>query len=178
MACTRPAYASHAERPGVKRAQLGQGLIRLELDFWEAATTWKRPAYDSGSQDGAWRKRAQLDQGGYRHRLWKSYEDVKRQSYDVVTGQRVRKLRSGCLMSYAAGTEKRSERSMHSNCSVKKGEAHGAPRPLVETSLVGDHRESEARSFWSIPGLGKEPPGFLANETLESLIRVSVLPLR
>ena len=86
------------------------------------------------------------------------------------------KLRSGCLMSYAADVGNRSERSMHSNRSVKKDEAHDAPRPLVETSLVGDHRESEARSFWSIPGLGKEPPGFLANETMESLIRVSVLP--
>ena len=87
------------------------------------------------------------------------------------------KLRSGCLMSYAADVGNRSERSMHSNRSVKKDEAHDAPRPLVETSLVGDLRESEARSFWSIPGLGKEPPGFLANETLESLIRVSVLAL-
>ena len=33
-------------------------LFTLELDFWEAATTWKRPAYDSGSQDGAWEKGA------------------------------------------------------------------------------------------------------------------------
>ena len=39
------------------------GLFAWEYDFWEAATTWKRPAYDVWSQDGAMGKWAQLDQG-------------------------------------------------------------------------------------------------------------------
>ena len=63
--------------------------------FWGAAT-WKRPAYDVWSQDSAWGKRAQLDQGQYGLSTLGSCEDVKRLSYDVVKEQRVLKLRPSC----------------------------------------------------------------------------------
>ena len=41
-------------------------------------------------------------------------EDVRRQSYDVVTGQRVRKLRPSCLSGYVAGMGNWSEHVTHS----------------------------------------------------------------
>ena len=63
-----------------------------------------------------------------------SCDDVKRLSYDVVTGRRVVKLRSSCLRSYAAGVRDRSERCMHSDRRVVKDEAQYAPRPSVPTS--------------------------------------------
>ena len=116
-----------------------------------------------------------------------SCEDVKRLSYDVGKEQRVLKRRPSCLESNAACMKNRSER--HSERSGEKGEAHGALRPGCPDFRSG-LQESKARSLGHFsqrkagiplgrpsgeqgsirlvyPGLGKEPPGFSGNETLE-----------
>ena len=96
-ACLRIAHRTARVKKGAARP----GYL-CDLGFW-GATTWKRPAYDEWSQDGAWGKRAQLDQGQYRAIDSGSCDEVKRLSYDVVEEQRVLNLRPSCLESYAVG---------------------------------------------------------------------------
>ena len=95
-----------------------------------------------------------------------SCEDVKRLSYDVVKEQRVLKLRPSCLESYVAGMRNRSERMAHSVQGVPTFEADfrratldpwATSRSGKRVSLMGDHQESKAQSFWSIPGQEKTP---------------------
>ena len=105
-----------------------------------------------------------------------SCEDVKRLSYDVVEEQRVLKLRPSCLESNTAGMRNRSERMAHSVQCVPTFEAdflESKARSLGhfsqrEAGIPLGRPSGEQGSIRLIyPGLGKEPPGFSGNETLE-----------
>ena len=90
----------------------------------------------------------------------------RRLPYDVVTEQRVMKLRPSCLKGYAAGMGRRSEGMGHSNRRIERSKRR------THSGLCGNiplgRPLGEPGSIPLVhPGSGKGPPGFYGKETLE-----------